>query len=126
MDQYEIRESKGFRMGVHYVAANSGRIANEGEVDLKFHTAEGNKEDMCFQIADVNKTLAAISSLVDRGCKVIFDKDLKTRADMSFMTNKITNITSRFRRERNVWVLDAYVGIDDKANYNHQHFHRQG
>ena len=126
MDQYEIRESKGFRMGVHYVAANSGRIANEGEVDLKFHTAEGNKEDMCFQIAEVNKALAAVSSLVDRAYKVIFDKDFKTRADMSFMTNKITNITSRFRRDRNVWVLDAYVSIDDKAKNTNQHFHTQG
>ena len=98
MDQRGIRESMGSRMGVHYVAANNGRIANEGEVDLKFHTAEGNKEDLCFQIAEVNKALAAVSSLVDRAYKVICDKDFKTRADMSFMTNKITNITSRFRR----------------------------
>ena len=126
MDQRGIRESMASRMGVHYVAANNGRIANEGEVDLKFHTAEGNKEDMCFQIAEVNTALAAVSSLVDRGYNFIFDKDVKTGADMSFMTNKITNITSRFQRERNVWVLDAYVGIDDKAKKHKQHFHRQG
>ena len=104
-------------MGVYCVAADNGVIANKGEVDLQFHTAQGNKEDTCLQIAEVNKNF---------GYKVIFDKDLKTGADMSFMTNKITNITSRFRRERNVWVLDAYVGIDDKANNINQHFHRQG
>ena len=37
----EIRESEGSRRGVHYVAANDGRIPNEGEYDLKFSTVEG-------------------------------------------------------------------------------------
>ena len=51
-------------MGVHYIAANNGRIANEGGVNLKFHTAEANKKDMCFQMAEVNKALAAVPDLI--------------------------------------------------------------
>ena len=41
VDQSSIRESAGSKAGVHYVAANDGRIPNEGECDLEFQTAEG-------------------------------------------------------------------------------------
>ena len=44
----DIRESEGSRAGLHYVAANDGRIPNEGEYDLKFHTTEGNSENFIF------------------------------------------------------------------------------
>ena len=41
-----------------------------------------------FQIAEVNKTLAAVSALVDSGHKVTFDKDEATGLDTSFITHK--------------------------------------
>ena len=66
MRKSDIRESEGYRNGVHYVAANNGRIPNEGEYDLKFNTAEGTEQYLTFQIAEVNKALCAISNLVDR------------------------------------------------------------
>ncbi len=36
-----IRPSEGSKRGLHYVAANKGRIPNEGETDFKFETEEG-------------------------------------------------------------------------------------
>ena len=57
------------------MAANNGRIPNEGELDLGFQTSEGTPEAMTFQIAEVNKALGSISYLVDHGYKVVFDKD---------------------------------------------------
>ena len=59
-----IRASPSSKRGVHYVAANGGRIPNEGEFDFEFSTQEGHEESMIFQIAEVNKALGAVSYLV--------------------------------------------------------------
>ena len=118
----KIRSSPSSRRGVQYVAANNGRIPNEGEVDFKFTTAEGNDEEFVVQIAEVNKALGSVSYLVDHGYRVTFDKDAKTGKDISFMLNKKTNVTSRFRRERNIWILDAFVDSEDHTD---ESFHRQ-
>ena len=118
----KIRPSPSSRRGVNYVAANNGRIPNEGEVDFKFTTMEGNDEQFVIQIAEVNKALGSVSYLVDQGYRVTFDKDLKTGRDISFMLNKKTNVMSRFRRERNIWILDAFVDVDEKTG---ESFHRQ-
>ena len=118
----KIRPSPSSRRGVHYVAANGGRIPNEGEFDFAFKTVEGNNEEMVVQVAEVNKALGAVSYLVDHGYRVVFDKDLKTGKDISFMLHKAKNVTSRFRRERNIWVLDAFV--DNSENLN-ESFQRQ-
>ena len=117
----KIRPSPGSRRGAHYLAANNGRIANEGECDFKFQSIEGNEHDLTFQIAEVNKALGAVSYLVDDGYRVVFDKDMKTGHDLSMMTHKATGITSRFRRERNIWILDAIVDAEDAADDFHRH-----
>ena len=112
----EIRDSEGSKNGVHYVAANNGRILNQGEYDFNFSTVEGNEQCLTFQIAEVNKALCAISNLVDHGFKVVFDKNVKTDQDTSHMLHNETGVTTRFRRTRNVWVLDAFV--DNKSCNN--------
>ena len=76
-----------------------------------------------FQIAEVNKTLAAVSALVDTGHKVTFDKDEATGVDTSFITHKESGTSLKMRRERNVWVIDAYV--NDAENNDGQLFSRQ-
>ena len=123
-NKMRIRPSPGSRAGVHYVAANNGRIPNEGEVDFDFSTEEGGMEMMTMQIAEVNKALGSVAYLVDKGYRVTFDKCLRTGADLSLMLNKKTNITTRFRREKNVWVLDAYLPADGRAKTSG--FTRQG
>ena len=109
----KIRESEASRAGVHYVAANNHRIKNEGEADFKFKTRDGQSLSWLFQVAEVNKTLAAVSALVDSGHKVVFDRDEATGVDLSFITHKKSGNTVRMRRERNVWVIDAFVDDDE-------------
>ena len=60
------------------------------------------------QIAEVNKALGSVSYMVDRGFKVVFDKDPDTGVDLSMMVHKETGQATRFRRDKTVWVLDAY------------------
>ena len=95
------------------MAANNHRIKNEGEADFKFKTRDGQSMSWLFQVAEVNKTLAAVSALVDSGHKVVFDLDEATGVDLSFITHKKSGNTVRMRRERNVWVIDAFVDDDE-------------
>ena len=105
----KIRPSKGSRAGVHYVSASSARIRNEGECDFHFTTKDGHKENYTFQIAEVNKALCAVSYLVDKHNQVIFDKDDATGLDISRIINKKTGKIIQMTRERNVWIIDAFI-----------------
>ena len=109
----KIRPSRASEAGVHYVSATSNRIRNEGETDLHFDTEDGQKMNWAFQIAEVNKVLASVSYLVDHNHRVVFDQDDDTGEDISFITNKVNGQAIKMRRDKNVWVVDAY--IDDEA-----------
>ena len=115
----QIRPSPGSRAGVKYVAANDGTIRNEGEYDFHFTTMEGDTEMVTMQIAQVNKALGSVAYFVDRGYQVLFDKDMLTGKDLSRMIHKATGRIAKFRREKNIWILDAFNSID-------QGFTRQG
>ena len=108
-----IRSSKGSRAGMKYVGAGGERISNEGEVDFPFETIEGHKQSMIFQIAEVNKPLGSVAYFVDRNYRVVYDKNVTTGEDLSYMIFKPTRTTSRYRREHNIWILDAIVDVAD-------------
>ena len=105
----KVRPSAASKLGVHYVAADDARIPNEGEADFAFKTQDGQPISWVFQIAEVNKILAAVSALVDSGHRVIFDRDEITKMDASFILHKSSGKSIKMRRDRNVWVIDAYV-----------------
>ena len=107
----KVRPSKGSRMGMRYVGAGGEKINNEGEVDFPFESVEGHKQSMIFQIAEVNKPLGSVAYFVDRDFRVVYDKNMVTGEDMSYMIHKPSKTTYRFRRERNIWILDAIVDI---------------
>ena len=62
----------------------------------------------------MNKVLAAVSSLVDSGHKVIFDRDEVTQVDTSFIVHKQSGTSTKLRRERNVWVVDAWIEEEEE------------
>ena len=98
----KIRPSAASKAGVHYVSASATRIKNEGETDLHFDTEEGHSLNWTFQIAEVNKVLASVSYLVDHNHRVIFDKDMDSGKDISFIVNKKSGDSIKMRRDRNV------------------------
>ena len=107
----KIRESEFSRRGLHYIAANKGRIPNEGEADFVFTTNEGIEETWIFQMAEVNKALASIADRVDSNYKVVFDKDADAGRDISYMLNKTTKRAIKMTRIGNVWVIEATVDV---------------
>ena len=64
----------------------------------------------------MNKVLASVSALVDSGHKVIFEKDAKTGEDISFIVQKSTGVSTKMRRDRNVWVIDVWVEEEENKN----------
>ena len=107
-----IRPSPGSIAGVKYVAANGGVIKNDGEYDFPFVTSEGNEHTVTMQIAEVNKALGSVAYFVDNKYRVVYDTDEKTGDDISMMTHKPSGRITRFRRERNIWILDAFAPSD--------------
>jgi len=112
----KVRQSEASRAGVHYVAANGARIANEGEADFAFQGKEGKHPSWVFQVADVNQGPASVSAMVDAGNRVVFDRDDKTGTDLSFITRKSTGESIKMRTDRNVWTIDAFV--DEDADFS--------
>ena len=121
----KVRPSAASRAGVHYVSATSNRIPNEGETDLKFATKDGIQANWPFQIAEVNKVLASVSYMVDTGHRVVFDQDDVSGEDISFITNKKTGVSIKMRRDRQVWVVDAFVEEEIDEEDNAADFRRQ-
>ena len=68
-------------------------------------------------MADVNKALGAVSYFVDNGYQVIFDKDLTTGRDLSYMRHKASGRTTRYRHDRGIWVLDAMIELDKEEKH---------
>ena len=65
-----------------------------------------------FQIAAVNMALGAGAYMVNNAFRVVYDKDMETNEDLSYMLHKPTKRAFRFRREKNVWILDAAVAAE--------------
>ena len=81
---------------------------------LQVSTVEGHEKNLAFQIAEVNNALGSVSHLVDNGYRVTFDTDGETGHGISMVFHSATGVTSRFRRERNIWIPHAIV--DEEAN----------
>ena len=54
--------------------------------------------------------------------RVIFDQDEKTGVDTLDIFNKNTGTTTKMKRERNVWTIEAFIDEEDRLSS----FVRQG
>ena len=69
-----------------------------------------------------------MSALVDEGYRLFFDTDDVTGVDCLFITCKKSGESIKMRRDRNVWVTDAFGdegGKDFQINSTEQGFNRQ-
>lgn len=105
LKMFPMRESEGSRRKQEYTAAakDSKTIVNEGEKTIEFVTNEGKKKKMVCQVANVNKILASIAGICDKGNHVLF------RADGGDIINLKSRKKTPFRRLGNIYVLDAWV-----------------
>ena len=96
------REQK--RTGVEYTVADGGRIADVGEKLLKFEFSDGDNGSIQFRLANVTKPLGAVSSVCDKGNRVVFD------SEGSYVELKSSGKRIPLRRQNGVYVMDVWVG----------------
>ena len=111
---FAIVQSLGSRSGLHYVAADGTRIPNLGQQLVKFMTLDGKWVELTFQIAGINKPLVSVSKLTEQGYKVVFDDD------ESYIYHKKSKQVIRMRKERGVYVVDAYVPKKTDSSFTRQ------
>ena len=99
----KVLSSVGSRCGLHYVAADGTRIPNVGQQLVRFMTLDGTWTELMFQLAAINKPLVSVSKLIENGYKVVFDDD------NSYILHKKTKKIIKMRKERGVFVVDAYI-----------------
>ena len=95
--------SAGSLRGLHYVAASGTRIPNKGQQTVRFLTQNGTWAQWIFQVAAINKPLVSVSKLIDDGWRIVFDEEA------SYLKHKKTGNMISIRRERGVFVVDAFV-----------------
>jgi hypothetical protein len=109
-----VLKSIGSIKGVHYVAADGTRIANVGQQLIRFMTIDGTWTEIMFQLAAIHKPLISVSKLNETGYKVVFDED------KSYILHKKTKKVIHMRKERGVFVIDAYVAKNPSQGFKGQ------
>ena len=82
-------------------------------------TQNGTWAQWIFQVAAVNKPLVSVSKLISDGWRVVFDEEA------SYIIHKRTGNRIDIRRERGVFVVDAFVDpAESKTKVKGQVFRR--
>ena len=109
-----VLKSIGSIRGVHYVAADGTRLANVGQQLIRIMTIDGTWAEIMFQLAAIHKPLISVSKLNETGYKVVFDDD------RSYILHKKTKKIIHMRKERGVFVIDAYVAKNPSQSFKGQ------
>ena len=108
---FTIQETEVSRNGMYYVAANGGKIYNNGIKDVKGQTNSGINAVMRFQVAKVTKALGAVKKICAAGNRVVFDDA------GSYIEDKGSGIKTKIREDSGRCLLDLFVdAIGDSSN----------
>ncbi len=100
-----IHESNASRNNTTFRAANGGILKSMGRRKIKGTTSNGLPCSASFEVSKVTKTLGAVSEMIDKGNKVVFDED------ECYILNKETNRKTRIRRRGGAFEFDIYIYI---------------
>ena len=104
--QFPTRETENSKSGEQFVAANGSVIDNEGERKVEMHTLDGVKRSMVFQVTTVNKALASVARMNEKGNVVVFD------GENSYIQNKESGEVIPMKKKQGSWVLEVWVEKD--------------
>ena len=103
LPDHAIRQGSAARRGVHYLAADGGRIPNLGELDVQFLTREQHRCSMTFQVADVSKPILSVSDVVAKG------NDVSFHATGGTITNHRSKTQISFHNVGGVYLLTVLI-----------------
>ena len=101
--EYKLRESDGSRNGLHYLAANNGKMKNVCELNLTCRSSEGIPFKLSMQGAGVSRPILSVIRLIESGKDVIFKKNGGIIRDTE------TAVTTTFRRTHGNYVMGIWV-----------------
>ena len=113
--QCVVVKDQDVERGVGYIAAGGHKVADKGYGVFVFQLEDGSFTKTTFRVGDITRPLQCAKDVCNQDYKVVLDND------GSFMQHKKSKRTARFRRERNVWILDAIMEDEDHS----LPFHRQ-
>ena len=113
-----IEESEMSRKGQPFIAADQGRIENQGQQSIHITTNEGRGGLTRVQIGDVNRPLMAVSQMCDAGNYVLFT------SEGGSVLNLHDGQWTDFERLNNVYSMDWWLTTND-ANGETQKTSRQ-
>jgi hypothetical protein len=96
-----LTESEAQRQGTKYVAANGSKMNNYGEKRVRFRQQGGAVGAIKFQVSDVNKPLASVSRILEKGNTVFFSQK------GSYITNVATGKKTELFEERGTFVMNV-------------------
>ena len=102
-----IRPSAGSMRGQKFTSASSHKLKNQGEQRIATCTEEGEEGEVLFQVADVSKPLVSVSSICERGNRVIFGRS----GGVSFNIESGSRIP--FYRRNGFYVLSLWLQDSD-------------
>ena len=99
MNDYELQESEGSKLGAYYMSPAGQPILNESERTIAMLTKDKQLRKMTFQVAKTTEALASVSKIVGDGNAVVFD------SEGSYIMNKLSGEITWLREgERRVLV----------------------
>ncbi len=107
-----IQESNASRNNTTFRAANGGILKSMGRRKIKGTTSNGMPCSASFEVSKVTKTLGAVSEMIDKGNKVVFDED------ECYILNKETNRKTKIRRRGGAFEFDIYYEKVNSKNAN--------
>ena len=108
-----ITPSPGSLRGQVYGTAGKEKLSNLGQQHIKACTAEGHETEVLFQIADVKKPLVSVSTICERGNRVLFGKS------GGVIQNITSGVETPFFKKNGVYVLDMWLQ-DEPAPFPRQ------
>ena len=81
---------------------------------IRFMIIDGTWTEFMFQVAAINKPLVSVSKLNESGYWVVFDED------KSYILHKKTKKVIHMRKERGVFMIDAYVAKKPSQGFKGQ------
>ena len=99
----KIEDSEGSLRGQKFTSASKHKLKNLGQQKILACSEEGDELEVLSQIADVSKPLVSVSSICERGNRVIFGKS------GGVVKNNYTGAEIPFYRKNGIYVLSLWL-----------------
>ena len=105
----KVEPSPGSLRGQNYTSASQHKLKNFGQQTIRACTEDGDETEVLFQIADVSKPLVSVSSMCERGNRVLFGRS------GGVVQNLQTGKEIPFYRQNGMYVLSMWLMDSDQG-----------